>query len=205
MLPHSGHSSEESCDSCPFCGASAQSQVSDAQVSDSDRSRKRRKRPEARKHFRTGNYWRGIGYSSEAYCQRFSEVFRDHLLRQNPNSANCSRENPCDDCTKILTFFPPEPGRWTLFEAKQSQKRQRQKMKWERDPTGASASAGVKMNCPAGPAVAFFGFAFLGLAMVALFNGRVPHWPVVHTHSHLSGRSSCSRAGGCRGERTCLH
>ena len=63
MLPHSGHSSEGSCDSCPFCGTSAQSQVSDAQVSDSDRSRKRRKRPEGRTDFRTGNHWRGIGYS----------------------------------------------------------------------------------------------------------------------------------------------
>jgi hypothetical protein len=31
----------------------------------------------------------GYGYAGEPYCQRCSEIFRDHLIRQKSNSAKC--------------------------------------------------------------------------------------------------------------------
>ena len=46
-----------------------------------------------------------VGYDGPPYCQRCSEVFRDHLMRQTPNSAKCSRDNPCDDCARVLVCF----------------------------------------------------------------------------------------------------
>ena len=43
--------------------------------------------------------------SAPADCQRCSEVLRDHIMRQKPNSAKCSRDEPCDDCNKVLAHF----------------------------------------------------------------------------------------------------
>ena len=57
-----------------------------------------------------GNWWRGYGYAGAPYCQRCSEVFRDHLIRQKPNSANCSRDDPCHDCAKLLENFSYQNG-----------------------------------------------------------------------------------------------
>ena len=75
---------------------------------------------------------RGAGYSGPKYCQRCSEVFRDHIVRQKPNSAMCNRkvpdaarhplrahcrdealtssamrnrQNACADCFKVLQHF----------------------------------------------------------------------------------------------------
>ena len=44
--------------------------------------------------------------SGPAYCQRCSEVFRDHILRSLSNSANCTMSSPCVDCKRILAHFP---------------------------------------------------------------------------------------------------
>ena len=46
-------------------------------------------------------WWSGYGYAGQAYCQRCSEVFRDHLIRQKSNSARCGRAASCDDCAKV--------------------------------------------------------------------------------------------------------
>ena len=34
--------------------------------------------------------------------------FRDHIMRQTPNSAKCNRANPCVDCSRVLTCFERE-------------------------------------------------------------------------------------------------
>ncbi len=85
---------------CPFCQSAGP---------DSDRegkkTRMRRKRDAPRRKHRFGRWWRMFGYDGPMYCQRCSEVFRDHLMRQTSNSAQCSRANPCDDCSRILPHF----------------------------------------------------------------------------------------------------
>ena len=53
------------------------------------------------------------------YCQRCSEIFRDHIIRQISNSAGCSRERPCRDCHTILQHFKtPLEQVWRLIQEK---------------------------------------------------------------------------------------
>eukprot|EP01050_Picozoa_sp_SAG11_P004132 SAG11_NODE_256_length_11566_cov_9.727915_3_plen_333_part_00 len=90
---------------CPFCGCD------DKIVADDDvekKTRKRRKTKKERQRVRLGKWWRGVGYSGEPYCQRCSEVFRDHLMRLKSNSAGCSRESPCHECERVLEWFPAD-------------------------------------------------------------------------------------------------
>ena len=79
---------------CPFCSSDT---IGGA------KTRKRRRKPVARQQ-KFGCWWRGVGYGGPPYCQRCSEIFRDHLIRQYKNSAMCTREAPCGDCTKILGY-----------------------------------------------------------------------------------------------------
>ena len=52
-----------------------------------------------------------------ADCQRCSEVLRDHIMRQKPNSARCTREQPCDDCRKVLDHFSLSGNQlWQKFD-----------------------------------------------------------------------------------------
>ena len=60
-----------------------------------------------------GVWWRKYGYSRQPYCQRCSEIFRDHIIRGFSNSCKCSRDSPCQDCAKILAHFPAD--RCALF------------------------------------------------------------------------------------------
>ena len=55
---------------------------------------------------RLGRWWKKYGYRGPAYCQRCSELFRDHIIRSLSNSAHCSLETPCLDCKRILEHFP---------------------------------------------------------------------------------------------------
>ena len=73
-------------------------------------SRKRREKKQERQRNRSGKWWRKFGYAGPAYCQRCSETFRDHIIRQISNSAHCKRSKPCYDCTKILRCFPSVRG-----------------------------------------------------------------------------------------------
>lgn len=50
-------------------------------------------------------WWASYGYSGPSYCQRCSEVFRDHIIRQFSNSAGCTRTSPCADCKRVLDCF----------------------------------------------------------------------------------------------------
>jgi hypothetical protein len=66
---------------------------------------------------KVGKWWKMYGYSGPPYCQRCSEVFRDHIIRQISNSANCSRANPCTDCTQVLKHLPqPHKEVWAKMD-----------------------------------------------------------------------------------------
>ena len=69
--------------------------------------------PEARRRtsnrsasLRLGKWWKKYGYRGPSYCQRCSELFRDHIIRSLSNSAQCTLETPCLDCRRILVHFP---------------------------------------------------------------------------------------------------
>ena len=66
---------------------------------------------------KVGKWWKMYGYSGPPYCQRCSEVFRDHIIRQISNSANCSRASPCTDCTQVLNYLPkPHEDVWAKMD-----------------------------------------------------------------------------------------
>ena len=101
--------------SCPFCGAmdtpntlvnaADSGEESEGTIQDNIR-RHRRKMKKPRQSRKMGVWWRKYGYSGQPYCQRCSEIFRDHIIRGFSNSCKCSRESPCQDCNKILQHFP---------------------------------------------------------------------------------------------------
>jgi hypothetical protein len=99
-------------DQCPFCGAkdspdSVAAPAAKASEFNSDGSRRHRRRmKKPRLSRKLGIWWRKYGYSGKAYCQRCSEIFRDHIIRGFSNSCKCCRESPCQDCAKILEHFP---------------------------------------------------------------------------------------------------
>ena len=92
---------------CPFCTLDAPK----------GKTRRRRTLKRERQRPKFGNWWKKDGYRGPSYCQRCSEVFRDHIMRQKPNSASCSRDAPCDDCTKVLRHFD-KSGQvlWDVFD-----------------------------------------------------------------------------------------
>jgi hypothetical protein len=109
---------------CMYCGVGpgqCDAEETAAEITANKRTRKRRRKKEGvgRKEHRMGKWWSGYGYAGDPYCQRCGEVFRDHLIRQRSNSAGCSREQPCDDCDKILHHFPlTKPEIWQRVDAK---------------------------------------------------------------------------------------
>eukprot|EP01043_Picozoa_sp_COSAG02_P054427 COSAG02_NODE_6162_length_3756_cov_27.047033_2_plen_381_part_00 len=106
---------------CPFCKAAfaggeagaipAQEQAGSKKKATSSsggeeiRQRCLRHRKDVRRHNRQGKWWSSVGYNGEPYCQRCSEIFRDHIIRTMSNSAKCTREHPCHDCEQILRCF----------------------------------------------------------------------------------------------------
>ena len=111
----SGHAAQ-----CPFCGCNEDTPNTVVSATDSGEEadeigadgepilqrRRMRKMKAPRQSRKMGVWWRKYGYSGERYCQRCSEVFRDHIIRGFSNSCDCSRDSPCQDCTKILAHFP---------------------------------------------------------------------------------------------------
>lgn len=92
---------------CPFCTLDPPK----------GKTRRRRMLKRERQRPKFGNWWKQDGYRGPTYCQRCSEVFRDHIMRQKPNSASCSRDAPCDDCTQVLRHFN-KSGQvlWDVFD-----------------------------------------------------------------------------------------
>lgn len=87
---------------CPFCPAAYDEAVG---VDPGRKTRRVRPKAVSRTTQKHGRWWQTLGYGGPAYCQRCSEVFRDHIIRQKPNSAECSREHPCDECAGLLAHF----------------------------------------------------------------------------------------------------
>lgn len=92
------------------------------------KTRDRRKQKQHRSVLRFAGWWASLGYSGESYCERCGEIFRDHQLRQKKNSAQCNRESPCDDCAKILAFFPSDREMiWRKVQQKEAAKAAKRK------------------------------------------------------------------------------
>ena len=132
---------------CPFCPVEC--------CADGRKTRKRRRKAVSRTKHRHGRWWQTLGYTgpvsasslsvprlsvrllkqlfAQSYCQRCSEVFRDHIIREKPNSAGCSRARACDECAKVLTHFtgdlPDHKGLWDRIDAKGYAKVRRSKPK----------------------------------------------------------------------------
>ena len=88
---------------CPFC--KDDDSTKEHAAADSGVTRLRRQRSKPRKAIKFGQWWKAYGYDGPCYCQRCSELFRDHCIRQLSNSAGCSRGDECPDCAKILGHF----------------------------------------------------------------------------------------------------
>jgi len=57
-------------------------------------------------HAELGQYWRSMGYRGPAYCSGCSNTFRNHLIRRRGQPrTRCSRESPCNACSRILEHF----------------------------------------------------------------------------------------------------
>ena len=84
-----------------------------------------------------------------ADCQRCSEVLRDHIMRQKPNSARCTRDQPCDDCLKVLTHFSLSgDALWNKFD----ERAQHNRLKRARNSSDGAAglgAAGVSVDASA--------------------------------------------------------
>ena len=131
---------------CPFCNASPDSYGGGCPSPPVEgggggkemarhKRRTRRDRKQPRANFKLGQWWKGFGYNGPRYCQRCSEVFRDHLIRQQSNSAQCSRTDPCSDCLNVLRHFSDaEP--WAKIDAREEQNRLKRKQR--------SLNAGLK-------------------------------------------------------------
>ena len=109
---------------CPFCQFSEQDAASTqdarhsatADASTAGPQRQRRIMKKTRRVNKMGMWWKKYGYVGHAYCQRCSELFRDHIIRQSSNSAGCNRKKPCVDCSKILGSFA-RPLMWNKLDA----------------------------------------------------------------------------------------
>lgn len=65
-------------------------------------------------HNGLGAFWKKFGYAGPAYCTLCSSSFRNHIIRQRKTRSSCSRESPCEQCSKILSYFP---GDWAATYA----------------------------------------------------------------------------------------
>ena len=54
---------------------------------------------------RMGLWLKQMGYEGPPYCQRCSQVFKEHLILHNRNPAKCTRRLPCDHCSRVLLKF----------------------------------------------------------------------------------------------------
>ena len=150
---------------CPFCAASPEVAIQFGECGeDADSKRRsRRERKQPRANFKLGQWWKGFGYSGPRYCQRCSEVFRDHLIRQQSNSAGCTRAEPCNDCGKVLAQFKDKDP-WGKIDAREEANRLKRKQRQSK--AGLGGPADPKKSKVAGAAVATL--AACSIALLAL-------------------------------------
>ena len=205
---------------CPFCQSIGP---------DSDRegkkTRMRRKRDVPRRKQRFGRWWRMLGYDGPPYCQRCSEVFRDHLMRQTPNSAQCSRANPCDDCSRVLTHFTTSSydELWGRIDARSQANKEKQTGKRRLPaickvepgtgggdsstenfsmPAVVRAEQNIKRACPSGarsssPRAAAVTMAALAVvAIVSVTSYGATNGPVATTDAPVDASAAASNSAG---------
>ena len=134
---------------CPFCKSGS------CKPAPGKKTRMRRKRDVPRQKQRFGRWWRMVGYDGPPYCQRCSEVFRDHLMRQTPNSAKCSRDNPCDDCGRVLVCFKRDSDEelWQRIDERNQSNKEKQAQKRKHGQGGTPETQTEPASGPAaGPA-----------------------------------------------------
>jgi hypothetical protein len=125
---------------CPFC---SQQHVDEAGEG-GGKTRLRRALKRQRKVHKIGRWWRQFGYNGPRYCQRCSEVVRDHLMRQKANSANCSRNAPCDDCIKVVRHFNVDPEElWQRFDEQAARNSRKRAAKSSSAAVAAAAAGGA--------------------------------------------------------------
>ena len=152
---------------CPFC-------FNSDSATGKTRQRRALKKRE-RKIPKLGRWWRQFGYTGPKYCQRCSEVVRDHLMRQKPNSAGCARDSPCDDCSKVIQHFgvPSNEVLWQRFDFQaQINKMKRDKKRQLPPSSGSLIGSDSKKSKKSSSILA--GVA-MGLALVALHTGLLYH------------------------------
>jgi hypothetical protein len=111
-VPHTQPMPDDDDDACPFCHDSS------APMAASLGRRERRRRKTATRKRKRGHWGYQAGYSGPRYCQRCSEVFRYHIMEQKPNSADCSRESPCQLCVQVLPHYRPQGSAlWARMDA----------------------------------------------------------------------------------------
>ena len=65
---------------CPVCFGQKDASLSPGATAKKQRAT--RKMKNVRSENKMGFWWRKYGYDGPRYCQRCSEVFRDHIIRQ---------------------------------------------------------------------------------------------------------------------------
>eukprot|EP01047_Picozoa_sp_COSAG01_P019043 COSAG01_NODE_1047_length_11943_cov_30.026762_7_plen_468_part_00 len=108
-------------DACPFCHDSSAPMAASLGI------RQQRRRKTATRKRKLGCWGYQAGYSGPRYCQRCSEVFRFHIMEQKPNSADCSREFPCQICVQVLRHYQLQGS--TLWAALDAAKKVREDFK----------------------------------------------------------------------------
>ena len=94
-------------------------------------------------HKRFGRFWRKFGYDGPAYCYRCSCVFRSHMLTCKMASDKCTREAPCDRCSKMLVHFSkPHAEMFAAMDESQPLSR------GTYSRPGASSGDGPEVACP---------------------------------------------------------
>jgi hypothetical protein len=56
-------------------------------------------------HDRLSRFWRKFGYGGPPYCLRCAELFRSHQVTCSVKSETCSRDKPCQRCSKVFVHF----------------------------------------------------------------------------------------------------
>ena len=137
---------------CPFCEevggknstcGNGQKSGGGSGTAKNGRTRQRRAITRERKCPKMGKWWRNVGYTGPQYCQRCSEVFRDHIMRQHRNSAQCSRDNPCGDCASVLEHFDLAGDRAALWQRFDDRAKKNEIRRASRAPRTTGATVAV--------------------------------------------------------------
>lgn len=151
---------------CPFClGGDSASEHRRDEALGGGGTRLRRQRGAPRRSIKMGQWWQSFGYDGPRYCQRCSELFRDHLIRELSNSANCSRGNECSDCAHIVAHFKNHDEVWSKVDARKEANELKRK---NREASGPAQPKKARKSTPQSKSKTNGKVATAALAMVAV-------------------------------------